>query len=488
MTKKYILNKMDVGSSSSGKKLPQFLAALSVCLGSVAAGTVLGWTATISTKLKENGFNGIPVDDDVLGWISGCATLGAMLICFPIGFICDAIGRKWACLLTIIPFTLGWVLVIFANNEAMLYVGRFFTGLAGGAFCVAAPLYTSEIAETRIRGTLGSFFQLLLTIGILLSYVFGVVSSPKTLSIICLFIPIGFGLVFFFQPETPLYFLKKGNRAAALQSLKRLRGDEYDSEKELQELQDQLDKQEQEKVSFSQAFQTKAAKKALFICFGLMVFQQLSGVNAVIFFLSPIFESAGGSIRADYGSIVVGVVQVVATFVSSLVVDKFGRKILLIGSGFFMACSAALLGVYFTLQKGTLIDQETIDKIGFLPVVSLIVFITVFSLGFGPIPWMASAEIMPPAIKSTASSAAATFNWFLAFIVTRFYNNLQAAIGGDTTFYIFAGICFVGCFFVYFVVPETKGKTTQEVQDILNGVKPGSPDSKGVDNLTFTKS
>uniref|UniRef100_A0AAR5PN85 Major facilitator superfamily (MFS) profile domain-containing protein n=1 Tax=Dendroctonus ponderosae TaxID=77166 RepID=A0AAR5PN85_DENPD len=486
MTKKYTLNKMDSSSeSSASKRFPQYLAALSVCLGSVAAGSVLGWTGTISESLQHSDLNGIPVDTDALGWISGFVTLGAMVICFPIGFICDGIGRKWACLLTIIPFSIGWALVIFSSGTLMIYIGRFLTGLAGGAFCVAAPLYTSEIAEKEIRGALGSYFQLLLTVGVLFSYVCGTVTTPKMLSILCAFIPIGFGVAFFFQPETPFYLLKKGDKEGALRSLRRLRGPDYDSEAELKDLQDQLDKSEQNKVSFSKALQTKAAKKAMFICFGLMVFQQLSGVNAVIFFMSMIFASAGGSIPAAYATIGVGVVQVIATFISSLIVDKFGRKILLIASAFFMAFSGTLLGVFFTLKDRNLVDEQTLQNIGFLPIVSMVIFITVFSLGFGPIPWMASSEIMPPEIKSTASSAAATFNWFLAFIVTRFYNNLASAIGGDVTFYLFAAITLVGCAFVYFVMPETKGKTSQEVQDILSGVRPGSADGKGIDNPTF---
>ncbi|XP_066142079.1 facilitated trehalose transporter Tret1-like isoform X2 [Euwallacea fornicatus] len=486
MTKKYILNKMDAPRTiSNAKKLPQYVAALSVCLGAVAAGAVLGWTGTISDSLMTGSLNDIPVDNDVLGWISSFATIGAMITCFPIGMICDAIGRKWACLITILPFSLGWFLIIFATNADMIYAGRFFAGLAGGSFCVAAPLYTSEIAEKEIRGALGSYFQLLLTIGILFSYIFGAITSTQVFSILCCCIPFVFGLVFVFQPETPVYLLKKGKKDAALHSLKQLRGPAYDSEAELRELQQQIDKSEAEKGSFIEALQTTAAKKSIFICFSLMVFQQLSGINAVIFFMSNIFGSAGGNIDPSYSTIGVGVVQVVATFISSLVVDKFGRKILLITSALFMSISGALLGVFFTLQGRNIVEQTTLDKIGFLPIVSLVVFITAFSLGFGPIPWMASSELMPPEIKSTASSAAATFNWFLAFVVTRFYNNIVTTIGGDIPFYVFAAIALLGSFFVKFCMPETKGKSTQEVQDILNGVKLGNANGNGVDNPTF---
>jgi len=387
--------------------------------------------------------------------------------------------------MAIVPFTIGWLLIIFSNGSTMIYIGRFLTGLAGGTFCVAAPLYTSEIAETQIRGALGNYFQLLLVVGILFSYVFGAVCNPQMLSILCAIIPLVFGVVFFFQPETPIYLLKKDDRHGALRSLQRFRGSVYDSEAEIKQMQEQLDKNAREKVSFGQAIQSKAAKKALLICFGLMLFQQFSGVNAVIFFMTTIFESTGISIPPEDATIGVGVVQVIATFISTLVVDRFGRKILLILSDFFMAISGCLLGVYFTLKQRNLVDEATLNNISFLPIVCLVVFMTVFSLGFGPIPWMASSEIMPPEIKSTASSLAAMFNWFLAFIVTRFYNNLVESIGGDVTFYIFTCISLIGTAFVYFLLPETKGKTTQEVQDILNGVKPGRPESNGLDNPTF---
>ncbi|XP_060534579.1 facilitated trehalose transporter Tret1-2 homolog isoform X2 [Cylas formicarius] len=485
MTKKYTLNMVDPKTGAEARKLPQYVAALSVCLGAVAAGAVLGWTSNISDALLDGKFNDIAIDQDILGWISSFTTLGAMVICFPMGIVCDLLGRKLACLLTIIPFSGGWLLIILSNGEIMLYAGRFLVGFAGGAFCVAAPIYTSEIAQKEIRGTLGGYFQLLLTVGILFAYVFGSICTPLVLSILCACIPLVFGVVFFFQPETPVYSLKKGDRASALASLRKLRGQRYDCESELKELQEQIDKDVAVKVPFSEAVRTKAARKAILICFGLMIFQQLSGVNAVIFYTGQIFKEAGGSIPPNYATIGIGIVQVVATFISTVVVDKFGRRILLMASAFCMALSGAALGVFFTLKDRHVVSEDVVNTIGFLPVVSLVVFITMFSLGFGPIPWMASAEIMPPEIKSTAVSAAATFNWLLAFLVTRFYNNLVDATGGDVTFYLFAAISLLGTFNVFFFVPETKGKSIQEVQDMLNGHKPGPTTKEGIDNPNF---
>ncbi|XP_018573951.1 facilitated trehalose transporter Tret1 isoform X2 [Anoplophora glabripennis] len=474
---------------SQGKKLPQYIAALSVCLGSVAAGTVLGWTSNISDKLRNSELNDIFIDLDAVGWIGSFATIGGMLMCFPIGYICDLIGRKWGCITTVVPFTVGWLLIIFAANTGMIYAGRFLTGLAGGAFCVAAPIYTSEIAQKEIRGTLGSFFQLLLTCGILLSYVAGAYMSPRNLSILCAVIPIVFAVVFFFQPETPVYFLKNQKPAAALDSLQRLRGPTYNCDDEIKEIKDTLDQDASIKVSFFEAMRTTASKKALLICFGLMFFQQMSGVNAVIFYTKDIFESSGSTLPASTATIIVGVMQVIATFISSVSVDRFGRKILLLGSVLFMMLSGLILGVFFSLKDRNVLDADGVDKISFLPILCLIIFICAFSLGFGPIPWLISAELMPQEIKSTACSAAATFNWLLAFIVTRFYGNLSDAIGGDSTFYIFAGLSLLGTLFVFFVVPETKGKSYAEVQALLGGgsiTEPTNKDNKdGIDNPGF---
>ncbi|KAJ8964306.1 hypothetical protein NQ314_005006, partial [Rhamnusium bicolor] len=453
------------------------------CLGSVAAGTVLGWTSNISDKLKNYELNDVSIDQDALGWIGSFATIGAMLMCFPIGYICDLIGRKWGCLMTVIPFTVGWLLIICANNTGMIYAGRFLTGLAGGAFCVAAPIYTSEIAQKEIRGALGSYFQFLLVIGILISYVGGAYMSPQALSILCAVIPIIFALVFFFQPETPVYYTKKNKHQAALHSLQRLRGNMYNCDNEIKEIKDALDKDASIQISFIDAVNTTASKRALIICFGLMFFQQMSGVNAVIFYTGNIFESAGSSLASSTATIIVGIMQVVATFLSSIVVDRFGRKILLLGSIFFMMLSGLILGIFFTLKDRNVLDEDGINKISFLPILCLIVFISSFSIGFGPIPWLISAELMPPEIKSVACSAAATFNWLLAFIVTRFYANLVDGIGGDSTFYIFAGISLIGTVFVFLIVPETKGKSLSEVQELLSGKS--ASEKEGIDNPSF---
>lgn len=408
-------------------------------------------------------------------------------MCFLSGALCDLIGRKWGCLVQTIPFAVGWVLIVCSSNTGMIYAGRFLTGLASGAFCVAAPLYTNEIAVTSIRGTLGTFFQLLLTVGILITYIGGAYLTSKELAILCLVIPLIFAVLFFFQPETPVYYVKKNKKNDAIASLKRLRGSDYNCTEELEEIEKTLQSDGASKVSYVQVLKTRAAVMSLIICFCLMFFQQMSGVNAIIFYTSSIFAEAKSSLDASTATIIVGVFQVVATFLSSVIIDKFGRKILLLCSVLFMMLSGLVLAIFFTLKNG----GTDVSGISFLPILCVIVFISAFSLGFGPIPWMIAAELLPPEIKTVASSAAATFNWLLAFIITRFYHSVAEAVGQDTTFYIFSAICLLGTLFVFFVVPETKGKSILEVQDMLNGKSKSSfGNSKavgveGISNLGF---
>lgn len=463
-----------------GNKLPQYLAALSVCLGSVAAGTVLGWTSNID--LKQRILNDLEVTQDQVNWIGSFATLGALIICIPMGKICDVIGRKPAMLLMIILFSVGWLLIIFARNVVMIYWGRLLTGMAGGAFCIAAPLYTSEIAEKEIRGTLGSYFQLLLTVGILISNIFGAYLDIKVFTIICFIIPLIFGVAFIVQPETPLYSLRKGRENEAKKALRRLRGAHYDVDAELKELKQQIEDDTKVKISYSEVLTKTATKKSLIICFGLMTFQQLSGINAVIFFTSKIFDQA--QVELDFSpTIIVGIMQVIATFISSNVVDKFGRKVLLLFSDLMMALSSLALAIYFTIKDRNVLNNDDISNISFLPVIALCVFIVVFSLGFGPIPWMISSEVFPSEIKSMASSFAGAYNWLLAFIVTKCYEPLTKEIGADSTFYIFALISLIGTIFVISLVPETKGKSLEDIQKELNGNK---SEKTGIENKAYS--
>lgn len=454
------------GQLGQAKKFPQYLAGIAATLGALAAGMVLGWTSPAG----EDGVNlirdyGVPMNKSDFSWVGSLTTLGAGAICIPIGMIADLIGRKTAMLIMVVPFIGGWLLIIFSNSLLMFYFGRFITGVSGGAFCVAAPLYTAEIAEKEIRGTLGSYFQLMLTIGILASYTLGaLIDNMRTLSIISAIMPLIFFAAFFFMPETPVYYLKKGNEDAARKSLVRLRGNQYDIEAELRELREGLEETKRSGASFKVSIKSPAAKKGFVIAYGLMLFQQMSGVNSIIFYSSDIFTKAGTTLQPNMATIIVGAVQVVSVFLGTLVVDKLGRRILLLASIIVMFLMTLIIGVYFYCREYT----NAFKGIEWFAIIPLCVFLILFSFGFGPIPWMMMPEIFAPEVKGVAGSSACLFNWLMAFVVTKFYSDMVAAVQSYGTFWIFTLFSAVGILFVYFLVPETKGKTLDQIIRELN--------------------
>lgn len=450
------------------KALPQFVAAITASLAAFASGTVLAWTSSIILVLEGGKYNNISINSDEMGWIGSFVTLGAMCTSFPFGIICDFIGRKAALLILIVPYSIGWSLIIWADSVLMLYFGRFISGMAAGACCVAAPLYISEIAHKSIRGTLGSYFQLMVTVGILFAYIVGKFATPILYTTICSMVPIVFFIVFVFQPESPFYCLKKGQFDSAYKNLNRLRGADYNVTDEIMSLR-LLEESQQSSLSISCSLKRVAGYKAFIIALSLMFFQQLCGINAIIFYTPDIFTASGAKIDPQTATICVGAFQVVATFISSLMVDKLGRRMLLISSEFIMAISTIFLGLFFTLKDRQIIAEDVISVLGFLPVVSLCVFIIMFSMGLGPLPWTICSEIFSPELKSFAISSAVTLNWFLAFLVTKFYLKLELLIGSDVMFYVFSIICFIGTIFCYTFIPETKGKTIEQIQKELDG-------------------
>lgn len=452
------------GQTLKAKKLPQLIASLAVSIGAIAAGLMIAWTSqTGEDGIKLSETYKFPITPEEFSWVGSLAPLGAAVSCVPIGKLSDIIGRKNAMLLLVIPFTIGWLFIIFANSVIYFYIGRFLTGFSGGAFCVTGPMYTSEISESKIRGSLGTFYQLFLCIGMLTLYLSSRALNIYEISILCGVTPLLFGIVFFFMPETPTYYLMKGNETAARESFKKLRGSQYNIEPELSLLKETIEEIKKNNVSFRTAIQTKACKKAIVISYGLMTIQQLSGVNAIAIYISSIFEKAGGLVTGNEASIMIGVIGIIMVLCSSMIVDRLGRKILLIISIAGTSFSNFLFGLHFYF-----IEEIDVNNVGWLPIVSVLLFIISFGVALGPLPWMMISEFFAPETKGIAGSSACLLNWILAFIVTKTFVNLNNVIYTYGTFWLYAIICAIGIPFVTFLVPETKGKSLEQIQRELS--------------------
>ncbi|XP_037031902.1 facilitated trehalose transporter Tret1-like isoform X2 [Bradysia coprophila] len=462
----------------NARRITQYIAALIAMGGALSAGAVFGWSSPAQVRLTNQTEYGFPINDEEWSWVGSTITLGAAFSCAIIGTIITFFGRKNTMLGLVVPFTVGWALVCWANSVAMLLVGRILLGISGGAFFVVAPMYIGEIAEKEIRGALGSFFQLMVTTGILFVYAVGYDLNVFTFSIICGVLPLAFAAAFVFMPESPLYLVSKNRSEDAIKSLKWLRGEHYDYNHELNELQSQHEADINNRISILTALKRRATVKALIIIVGLMFFLQLSGINIVIFYTGFIFDAAHIDIKTELATILIGIMQVVATFVASMIVDKTGRRVLLLISISVMAISKILLGVYFYLYSE---DPASVENLGWLPVFALCLYIIVFSLGFGPIPWLMVGELFASDIKGIGGSAAGAFSWIFAFVVTKTFSNIQTAIGIGPTFFLLSGFSILGTVFVFFVVPETKGKSLAEIQTMLGGTGNSSSSDEDTD-------
>ncbi|XP_018058225.1 PREDICTED: facilitated trehalose transporter Tret1-like [Atta colombica] len=450
-------------SFSKGEKRFQFLVTLCAALGGMQAGITLGWTSPILPYLTSAESFLPELSEDQISWITSLLALGAIMGAVPTGKIADRIGRKWAIFLTAVPFTIGWLTLLTIRNINSIYVARFIGGIGAGATCVLVPVYTSEIAQPSIRGALGALFPLFFSLGIMFSYVAGAYCSYVIFNFACCAILMPFVLGVPFLPESPMWLVQKNRKIQAIKVLTILRGPHYDVTEEIAVLQHDVNRMENLSGGLKDLVGTKAGRRAAITCVGLMFFQQLCGIDAVLFYTVNIFQAANSTIDPFLATIIIGFTEVVMTIFVAIVIDRFGRKPLLIISGTMMTICLSVLGYYFKLKDG----GNDMSTFGWLPLTSLALFNIVFSIGFGSVPFTIISEIFPPETKGVASSLSIVVHWSLVFAVTKLFPTMECRMGQAVTFWTFSCFTAASAIFSYFVVPETKGKTLQEIQSKL---------------------
>ncbi|XP_025946066.1 solute carrier family 2, facilitated glucose transporter member 8 [Apteryx rowi] len=320
---------------------------------------------------------------------------------------------------------------------------------------------------------LGSCVQLMVVTGILGAYIAGITLKWRWLAVFCCFPSCIMLLFMFFMPETPRFLLNQNKRSEAIASLQFLRGPHVDHEWECRQIEANV---EEEGLSFSE-FKNPSIHRPLLIGVALMFFQQVTGINAVMFYAETIFEAANFK-DSRMASVVVGSIQVCFTAVAALIIDKTGRKVLLYISGIIMALSTALFGLYFKMVLPTpnnsshpdllftlnTVSLGTESSLSWLAVVSLGLFVAGFALGWGPIPWLVMSEIFPLKAKGISSGACVLTNWVMAFLVTKEFHDLIDFLTSYGTFWLFSAFCCMNVIFTAFYVPETKGRTLEQIE------------------------
>ncbi|CAM8890347.1 hypothetical protein QQ045_024315 [Rhodiola kirilowii] len=388
-------------------------------------------------------------------------TIGAMIGAITSGRIADSIGRKGAMRVATSFCVLGWLAIYFAKGALLLDFGRLTSGYGMGVYSYVVPVFVAEIAPKNLRGALTTLNQVMICCGVSVSFIIGTVLTWRVLALTglipCSIVILGLFLI----PESPRWLAKRGYQKDFVDALQKLRGKDADISQESAEIQEYIETLDRlPKAKLVDLFQ-KRYLSSVTIGVGLMVFQQFGGINGICFYVSSIFESAG--VSSSRGTIIYAFLQVIITALCSPVIDRAGRKPLLLVSATGLVIGCLLLGGSFYLKD----HNMSVDSVPALALTGILVYIGSFSAGMGAVPWVVMSEIFPINVKGTAGSFATLVNWFGAWAVSYTYNYL-ISWSSCGTFVIYAAVNALAIVFVIKVVPETKGKTLEQIQAAIN--------------------
>ncbi|KAM0947735.1 putative major facilitator, sugar transporter, major facilitator superfamily [Dioscorea sansibarensis] len=449
-------------SSASSSSLWVVVASTAVAVaGSFVFGCSVGFSSPAQSGIMSDLHLSLP-EYSVFGSI---LTIGAMIGAVMSGRVADMIGRKLAMATSDFFCTVGWLAIFFAKGVWWLDLGRLSVGYGIGLLSYIVPVYIAEITPKNLRGGFTTVNQLMISCGSSLAFLLGTFLTWRTLALLvfpCLLQLVGL----LFIPESPRWLAKVGHHTKFKAALQSLRGKEADISLEAEEIKDFTETlQCSPKTTVLDLFQKKYLHSVV-VGVGLMVFQQFGGVNAVCFYASAIFVSAGFS--GDIGSIAMVIIQIPMTTLGVFLMDVSGRRPLLMISAAGTCLGCFLVGMSFLLKGHELL----MDVNPFFALAGILVFTGSFSLGMGGIPWVIMSEIFPINMKASAGSLVTLISWFGSWIVSYGFNFLMAWNSAGT-FFIFTTVCGLTVLFVAKLVPETKDRTLEEIQASMNSFSLG---------------
>ncbi len=394
------------------------------------------------------------LSDTQLEFAVAIALAGALVGSGLAGYSTDRWGRRLVLLATGVGFAVFSVLSGLAPGLNSFCVARFFVGVCIGVASLVTPLYLAEMSPARIRGALVSLNQLAITVGIVAAYFvdyeLAAAQNWRWMFMSAIFPAVVLCLGMFFLPESPRWLARVGFRQRALEGFQRL-GRGQEAEAELKEVEETL---AEEQGGFSMLFRP-GFRVAVLVGVGLAVFQQITGINTIIYYAPEILRMSGypSAKAAILATAVIGIVNVVVTIISILLVDRLGRRFMLLLGTAGMAGAIGLVGTAFYRHSG-----------GLVVFYEMLAYIVFFGIGLGPCVWLLISEIYPTKIRGEAMSLATLSVWGANWVVAVTFLSLIRGAGPAGTFWIFAVICVLSFVFCAIFVPETKGKTLEAIE------------------------
>jgi SP family galactose:H+ symporter-like MFS transporter len=390
--------------------------------------------------------------------VTSAVLWGAVIGAISGGWLADRFGRRSMIMTAAVVFAAGAIGTALSPSVAVLITGRVVVGFAIGVASLTAPMYISEMSPPNIRGSLVSLNQFAVTLGIVVSYLvdyglsnagawrwmFGLAAVPATI--------LGTGMIV--MPKSPRWLVSEGQVDGARGVLERIRGTQQ-VDGELQDIK----RSERVQTSEMSELLKPGIRPALVVGIGLAIFQQITGINTVIYYAPTIFESAGltSASSSILATVTVGLVNVVMTGVAIALLDRVGRRPLLLAGMIGMVVGLVALGVAFVLPGLS-------GSLGWIAVISVMVYVGSFAIGLGPVFWLLISEVYPLKVRGLAMSLATVANWAANLIVALTFLSLIQVAGRPGAFWVFAGVGVVSWVFAYRLVPETKGRSLEEIE------------------------
>ncbi|KAL2834858.1 general substrate transporter [Aspergillus cavernicola] len=415
----------------------------------------------------------IPMNPSQFGLVSSIYTLGGFLGALKAGPISTKYGRLFVLRETTIFFIIGSLAETFAPNISILGFGRFLSGIGSGAAIVVGPIYISEVAPSSAKGFFGAFTQIMTNVGILITQTLGYFLSDGSMWRFVLAFTGIFGVLellgLALVPESPAWLVEHQQEDVARRILQRIRGKDADIQGELDRLsrstgsEDDAGEEQsllapplnnlppkQPPVTMARVFMDSDYRPAIIAVVGVMIAQQFTGINSIIMYSVSLLQSILPTTAALL-SVVISAINLIMTLACSLLPDKIGRKscLLLSISGMGVNSMLLALGIYFNVKA--------------LSAIAVLLFVASFAVGLGPVPFILASELVGPEAVGATQSWALAANWISTFIVAQFFPMLNDALGGRGKIYwLFAAMAGIFAGFIYWRVPETKGKTSMD--------------------------
>ncbi|KAL6320170.1 hypothetical protein AAG906_004679 [Vitis piasezkii] len=464
-----------VGSSENYSVAAAILPFLFPALGGLLYGYDIGATSCAIISIESSSLSGISwydLSSVQIGLTTSGSLYGALIGSVLAFNIADFFGRRRELILAALLYLVGALVTAVAPSFVVMVIGRFVFGIGIGLSMHAAPMYIAETAPTQIRGRLISLKEFFIVLGMVVGYTVGsllvdMVSGWRYMYGVSSPLSVIMGIGMWWLPASPRWLLLraiqgKGNmqdlKENAIFCLCRLRGPAIgdSAPAQVDGILDELSSSEETKeASLGEMFHGKCLK-ALTIGGGLVLFQQITGQPSVLYYAASILESAGfsGASDATRVSILVGLLKLIMTAVAVLVVDKVGRRPLLLGGVSGIVISLFLLGSYY-IYLG---DAPAVA------VIALLLYVGCYQLSFGPIGWLMISEIFPLRVRGRGLSIAVLVNFGANAIVTFSFSPLKALLGAGVLFYGFGVIAVLSLLFIFFFIPETKGLSLEEIE------------------------